>query len=206
MTDHTESVREIEDKIEDYLIDCRLNSWEPDSEKIANLVVSIPALMLLRSKTALDVVAEKMEAIARAEAAEAERENLLPGDKVCACLSETGSRQVRIYERCERCRALMESDYPERLDEAFTARAVVANALKHAERERDEWRQAAAAEAQLADDLQAERDRLREALAEMHHLIQTRRTSIHMDGTEMFSQPLLAQLNSIARAALGEDA
>ena len=74
MSEHTESVREIEDKIEDYLIDCRLNSWEPDSEKIANLVVSIPALMLLRSKTALDVVAEKMEAIARAEAAEAERD------------------------------------------------------------------------------------------------------------------------------------
>ena len=51
-----------------------------------------------------------------------------------------------------------------------------------------------------------ERDRLREALGEMHHLIQTRRTSVHMDGTEMFAQPLLAHLNSIARAALGEDA
>ena len=68
------ALREIEDQIEDYLIDCCLNSWEPDSGKIANLVVSIPALMLLRSKTALDVVAEKMEAVARAEAAEAERD------------------------------------------------------------------------------------------------------------------------------------
>jgi len=86
MSEHTESVREIEDKIEDYLIDCRLNSWEPDSEKIANLVVSIPALMLLRSKTALDVVAEKMEAIARAEAAEAERDRLREAlEKIAEC-------------------------------------------------------------------------------------------------------------------------
>jgi len=56
--------------------------------------------------------------IHQCEAAEAERENLLPADEVCACLSETGGRQVRIYERCERCRALMESDYPERLEAA----------------------------------------------------------------------------------------
>ena len=47
-----------------------------------------------------------------------DQEILLPDDEVCACLSETGSRQVRIYERCERCRALMESDYPERLQAA----------------------------------------------------------------------------------------
>ncbi len=51
---------------------------------------------------------------------------------------------------------------------------------------------------------EAERDRLREALGEMLHHIKTRRTSLHMDGTEMFSQPILAQLNGIARAALGE--
>jgi hypothetical protein len=59
-------------------------------------------------------------------------------------------------------------------------------------------------EAHLAAE--AENARLREALAEMHHLIQTRRTSIHIDGTEMFAQPLLAQLNSIARAALAPSA
>jgi hypothetical protein len=37
-------------------------------------------------------------------------EKVLPDDEVCACLDETGSRQVRLYERCERCRALMERD------------------------------------------------------------------------------------------------
>lgn len=52
--------------------------------------------------------------------------------------------------------------------------------------------------------LEAEVSRLREALGEMHALIQTRRTSLYMDGTEMFAQPVLAQLNSIATRALEE--
>jgi hypothetical protein len=77
--------------------------------------------------------------VARLEAAEHERdaigENadatlaelietraLLPADTVCACLHDTGSRQVRLYERCERCGAFMESDL---LDELDLARAVV---------------------------------------------------------------------------------
>lgn len=51
-----------------------------------------------------------LQALDRAEAAEAEREIILPGGEVCACFDETGSRQVRTYERCERCRALMEID------------------------------------------------------------------------------------------------
>jgi len=44
-------------------------------------------------------------------------EKILPADEVCACLDETGGRQVRIFERCERCHALMESDLPEQLAE-----------------------------------------------------------------------------------------
>lgn len=39
------------------------------------------------------------------------RGDLLPDDQVCACLDETGSRQVRLYERCQRCGAFMEADY-----------------------------------------------------------------------------------------------
>jgi len=56
--------------------------------------------------------------LALRSAAEAEREIILSADEVCACLHETGERTVRIYERCERCRALMESEYPERLEAA----------------------------------------------------------------------------------------
>jgi len=44
-------------------------------------------------------------------------EKILAADEVCACLDETGGRQVRIFERCERCGALMESDLPEQLAE-----------------------------------------------------------------------------------------
>jgi len=62
-----------------------------------------------------------MAALARVEAAaeqaEKEAEKILPADEVCACLDETGGRQVRIYERCERCHALMESDLAEQLAE-----------------------------------------------------------------------------------------
>jgi len=57
------------------------------------------------------------KARARAEQAEKEAEKILPADEVCACLDETGGRQVRIFERCERCHALMESDLPEQLAE-----------------------------------------------------------------------------------------
>lgn len=32
---------------------------------------------------------------------------VLPDDMVCACLHETGSRQVTLWERCERCHAFM---------------------------------------------------------------------------------------------------
>lgn len=35
------------------------------------------------------------------------REQVLPGDMVCACLDETGSRTVTVWERCERCHAFM---------------------------------------------------------------------------------------------------
>jgi len=46
------------------------------------------------------------------------KKKILPADEVCACLDETGERQVRIFERCERCHALTESDLPEQLDAA----------------------------------------------------------------------------------------
>lgn len=38
-------------------------------------------------------------------------EAVLPDGEVCACLSETGERKVRLYERCQRCGAFMEADY-----------------------------------------------------------------------------------------------
>lgn len=37
--------------------------------------------------------------------------NVLPDDEVCACLNQTGSRQVRLYERCQQCGGFMEADY-----------------------------------------------------------------------------------------------
>ncbi len=45
---------------------------------------------------------------------------VLPDDEVCACLSDTGERKVRLYERCQRCGAFMEADY---LAEELEARA-----------------------------------------------------------------------------------
>jgi len=38
------------------------------------------------------------------------RSHLLPDDMVCECFDLTGSRQVRVYEMCTRCQALMLSD------------------------------------------------------------------------------------------------
>lgn len=37
--------------------------------------------------------------------------DVLPDDEVCACLHDTGERQTRLYERCQRCGAFMEADY-----------------------------------------------------------------------------------------------
>lgn len=45
------------------------------------------------------------------------RDLILPPDTVCACLEDTGERKVRVYERCERCGAFMESDLWERADQ-----------------------------------------------------------------------------------------
>jgi predicted nucleic acid-binding Zn-ribbon protein len=68
-----------------------------------------------------------------------------------------------------------------------------------------EWQLEASDLKHRAEAAKARITELEAALGEMHHLIQTRRTSIHMDGTEMFAQPILAQLNSIARAALAKE-
>jgi hypothetical protein len=55
---------------------------------------------------------------------------------------------------------------------------------------------------------EADRDRLAAALQEIHHLAQTRRTGLHMDGSEHWAHPLVGEIHAIARAALraGEDA
>lgn len=56
--------------------------------------------------------------------AEAERAAaILPDDEVCPCLSETGSRQVHIYERCVRCGSFMADDSVLDRAEAAEARA-----------------------------------------------------------------------------------
>jgi len=60
---------------------------------------------------------EALAALARVQAAAEQAEKILAADEVCACLDETGGRQVRMFERCERCHALMESDLPGQLAE-----------------------------------------------------------------------------------------
>jgi len=77
---------------------------------------TIRAGLLLSKPYWIDETPE-LAALARVQAAAEQAEKILPADEVCGCLDETGGRQVRIFERCERCHALMESDLPEQLAE-----------------------------------------------------------------------------------------
>jgi len=71
----------------------------------------VPIIVVGRAPEPSEAALSSLVAIAK------EAEQILPADEVCACLDETGGRQVRIYERCERCHALMESDLAEQLAE-----------------------------------------------------------------------------------------
>jgi len=50
--------------------------------------------------------------------------------------------------------------------------------------------------------LAARLEQTEKALAEIQGVCQRRRTSLHMDGSEMFSNPAFSRINIIARAAL----
>jgi len=71
----------------------------------------VPIIVVGRAPEPSEAALSSLVAIAK------EAEQILPADEVCACLDETGGRQVRVYERCERCHALMESDLAEQLAE-----------------------------------------------------------------------------------------
>jgi len=84
-----------------------LVNWTPELSA-DNRAIPLAALARVES----DAVRQSaLNAIAK------QAEKILPADEVCACLDETGGRQVRIFERCERCHALMESDLAEQLAE-----------------------------------------------------------------------------------------
>ena len=61
---------------------------------------------------------------------------------------------------------------------------------------RVDWR----AEAALSR-VETASEQVEKALAEIEGVCQGCRTSLHMDGTEVFSNPAFSQINSIARAA-----
>ena len=49
---------------------------------------------------------------------------------------------------------------------------------------------------------EAEVERLTEALGEIAHICQTRRVSLHIDGTEKYANPAIGEIAGIARAVL----
>jgi len=109
---------------------------------------------------------EARAALARVKAASEQTEQTLPADKVCACLDETGGRQVRIFERCERCHALTESDLPEQLDAAERLEdeweRTMTYCLADASRRADEWQERAERAERERDDAAESADEWRE--------------------------------------------
>ena len=81
--------------------------------------LSVAEMIIGPKARARDAVSREiaLAALSRVQAASEQAEQILPADEVCACLDETGGRQVRIFERCERCHALTESDLAEQLAE-----------------------------------------------------------------------------------------
>jgi len=77
---------------------------------------------------------------------------VLAADEVCACLDETGSRQVTVWERCVRCSCFMESDLGAELARAEQERDEALQDAEGAEaRAEREFDRAVAAELQLVE-------------------------------------------------------
>ena len=92
---------------------------------------------------------------------------------------------------------------------SLAALVALAERATELERERDEWKNRAEYEEDQKRtaskgylDMQARAEQLETALREVLAHVQTRRTGIHMDGKSQYGQPILAEIDAIARAAL----